>query len=152
MFSKILKHFKGQQRVEQKKMDKEYKERVDRLMVVMQESLGIIFKDTKLYPLGYESFEKGQEGIKPIVGNLLNLYLAKNIRLDDILFMKNVIAKTLEDIHQTTVDSINHNLSYIDKRVWGVHKDDIDFEKIDEMVKLAIEDEEKEDDWQEEKI
>lgn len=140
MFNKILKHFKGVERAEKKKMDKEVKDRVERLMPIMQKSIEIMFSDYEMLPIGYDTWEKGQEGIKPIAGNLLNMYLEENVRLDDILFMKQVILKTFEDIHQSTVDSVNHNLAYIDKKIWGVHKSDIDFEKLNEMIKLTQED------------
>lgn len=129
MFKQILNKFKQRP---QTKAAKEQSDRIKFLEPVVRDAIKIMFAGD--YPLGDYRWEDGIKQIKPIARDLLNLYNDYNIKLTDLDLMQQMINRLLTDIHNAVLDTVNHNVEFVDKEIWGCYKREIDFHNLGSMI------------------
>lgn len=139
MFAKYLKILKNSKRSAKKQEEKEFRARLKRLEPTVRKTIETIFVDNE-YPLGYENWEEGMKLNKPIARKLLGLYRDDNIELQDVKIINQMIVKTLDDINNAVVDSVQHNIEYVEQKVWGDRKDNVDFKTLESILEVSLKD------------
>ena len=114
-------------------VDKDAKERAKKLEPVIREVIDIINESD--YPVGEYTWEEGEKRNSEIAKKLLACYLENNIKLTEVSLINQYIKKVFDEATNAVVDSLNTNLTYVEKNVWGCRKDEVDFETFDKVIK-----------------
>ena len=137
MFSKIIKKLKGFHKKEQ--VNNEWnEEKLVKLIPVANEMEKIITECNFPYSIN-ENWEEVAKAAKEPTAKIIQLFLDNNLLLDDIKFVSRLINTKYDRINQSINDSVNYMDEYIQTKIYGCPKRELDFVTLDNIMRTLVE-------------
>ena len=137
MFSKIIKKLKGLHRKES--INNEWnEEKLTKLIPVANEMERIITECSFPYSIN-ENWDQVAKSAKEPTAKIIQLFLDNNLLLDDIKFVSRLINTKYDRINQSINDSVNYMDEYIQTKIYGCPKRELDFVTLDNIMRTLVE-------------
>lgn len=75
---------------------------------------------------------------EPMMLELLDLYLEKDVTLIEHGYTKKLVLEMIENLDGLLSGSMTQSIRQAERKLWGCEKEDISFKKIDEVLKNAV--------------
>lgn len=78
--------------------------------------------------------DKLQKEYEPVVLELLGRYLEANLTIIEIGYVRKLVQEMIDNTENLLVSSVNSTLKVAETRLWGIDKEDLTLQKIDQVI------------------